>query len=78
MKAMQIQSTKQLQEQAQKDEKARSKLAADMEAEKAAEKKVDQDYQKQVAHLKDESAKSLMQVASLAGDEKSAEKKSLS
>jgi len=60
MKAMQVQSTKQLQDQAQSNEKSRSKLASEIEAEKTTGQKMNQDYQNQVQHLKAESAKSLM------------------
>lgn len=57
---MQVQSTKQLQDQAQSNEKSRSKLASEIEAEKTTGQKMNQDYQNQVQHLKAESAKSLM------------------
>jgi hypothetical protein len=60
MKAMQIQSTKQLQDQAREAEKARSKLASEIEAEQAKRQKMNQEYQTQMKHLNDESAKSLM------------------
>ena len=60
MKALQSQATKQLQEQASEAEKSRSKLASEIEAEKANGQKMNQEYQNQIKHLKDESAKSLM------------------
>ena len=60
MKAVQIQSTKQLQDQAREQENTRSKLASEIEAEQAKRQKMNQEYQAQMKHLNDESAKSLM------------------
>ena len=57
---MQAQSTKLLQDQAREAEKARSKLASEVEAQIATGHKMAQDQENQLKHLKDASAKSLM------------------
>jgi len=57
---MQTGSTKQLQDQAREAEKARTKLASDVEAEKATGHKMEHEHENQLKHLQDQSAKSLI------------------
>jgi len=57
---MQTGSTKQLQDQAREAEKARTKLASGVEAEKATGHKMEHEHENQLKHLQDQSAKSLI------------------